>query len=106
MARDFAKAFYNSAAWRNTSKAYAASVFFLCEKCGKPGYIVHHKIYLTPQNIHDPEITLNWNNLMFLCLECHNEIHGRQESRKIRFDEEGNLVDVADSETAKGSPPA
>lgn len=106
MAREFAKSFYNSMAWRKVSKAYAASVFYLCEQCGRPGYIVHHKTHLTPQNIHDPEITLNWNNLMFLCTECHNKIHGAQEGRKIEFDEYGNLVGVGDDETTKGTPRA
>lgn len=100
MAREFAKKFYNSAAWKKTSKAYAASVFFLCEKCGKPGYIVHHKVHLTPKNINNPEIALGWDNLMYLCLDCHNKIHGIQNSqrqgRHIVFDNNGDVVAVKD----------
>ena len=92
MAKDFAKGFYNSAAWLKTSKAFAASKFFACEKCGKPGNIVHHKIRLTPENITDPKVTLSWSNLMYLCTECHNVNHGRQPERRPLFDEEGNMV--------------
>ena len=103
MAREFSKSFYNSVAWKKTSKAYASSVFFICEKCGKPGYIVHHKEHLTPQNINNPEITLNWDNLMFLCLDCHNKIHGAQDNRKIEFDDYGNVVKINDG-VAQGPP--
>lgn len=96
MAREFAKSFYNSAAWRKTSKVFAASKFFLCEKCGHQGYIVHHKKPLTPENIGDPNITLSWSNLMYLCLECHNAIHGSDSGRKMIFDDDGNLINVID----------
>ena len=101
MARGFAKAFYNSAAWIKTSKAYAASVFFTCEKCGHPGYIVHHIVHLTPLNIGDPEITLAWSNLMYLCLECHNVIHGNEPQRVGVFDDSGNMIGLIDT----GGPP-
>lgn len=101
MAKSFAKQFYNSAAWSKTSKAYAASVFFLCENCGGAGYIVHHVIHLTPLNINDPSITLSWDNLMYLCLECHNTIHGQQPERVAMFDEQGNMIGLVDS----SSPP-
>lgn len=98
MAREFAKAFYNSAAWKHTSKAYAASKFYLCEKCGHEGYIVHHKKHLTPANINNPEITLSWDNLMYLCLECHNRIHGKQDERVALFDSNGNMIGFSDKE--------
>ncbi len=45
MAKPWAKAFYNSAAWRvqKTREAYMVSKHGLCERCGKPGLIVHHR---------------------------------------------------------------
>jgi len=43
---------------------------------------------------------------MFLCVECHNKIHGTQEGRKIEFDEYGNLVGAEDDEVTKGTPRA
>lgn len=65
--------------------------------------IVHHKIVLTPENINDPEVTLNWEYLELLCLDCHNrEPHGKEnkEDKKtiaegLYFDEKGNVVQVA-----------
>ncbi|WP_196606507.1 HNH endonuclease [Pectinatus frisingensis] len=99
MARAFAKSFYNSAAWKHTSKAYAASKFYLCEICGRPYKIVHHKKWLTPENINNPDITLNWNNLMCVCLDCHNRIKEDNEKSKLRniiFDSDGNVIDVKD----------
>ena len=43
------------------------------------GTEVHHIIYLTPENVTDPEISLNQDNLLLLCNECHNKKHGRFE---------------------------
>ena len=70
MAKDWAKAFYKSAAWQDCRSAYIQSVFGLCERCGVPGAEVHHIIYLTPDNINDPYIALSWDNLELLCHEC------------------------------------
>ena len=36
------------------------------------GYIVHHKCYIDTSNVFDPNITLNFENLELLCLDCHN----------------------------------
>ena len=104
MAQAFAKQFYNSKAWKQTSKLYAASVFFICEKCGRQGYICHHIVHLTPDNITNPDITLSMDNLMYLCLECHNTIHGKQtENRKAVFDSHGNMIGL--TEKSIESPP-
>lgn len=62
-----------------------------------PGKIVHHKVYLTPYNINDPNISLNHNKLEYLCQDCHNnEHHGEGEPTRegLGFDEEGNLIEV------------
>ncbi len=78
MAREFAKAFYNSTAWKKCRAAYIAYRQRIdggmCESChDAPGYIVHHKIELTPENIHDPEISLNFRNLKYDCHVCHQK---------------------------------
>ncbi len=78
--KDFTKIFYCSKAWKETRKAYAKSKGNLCERCLKkglivPGVVVHHKVYLTPDNINDPNITLNWNNLELVCRDCHAQEH-------------------------------
>ena len=98
MAKEYAKAFYNSSAWIKCKNSYIKSVHGLCERCGEPGYIVHHKKYITPKNINDPNITLNHDNLEYLCLDCHNKEHEfNREKRRITakgtcFDKEGNLI--------------
>ena len=95
MAKDWAKAFYKSVAWQKCRAAYIQSVFGLCEKCGRPGWIVHHKIKLTPANIGDPNVTLAWENLQYLCQECHNRVHGLSSTAEgLRFDAVGNLVEA------------
>ena len=60
--REFATAFYKSKAWQRCRAGYIAYRRGvdggLCEICGdQPGYIVHHKTHLTPQNINDANIT-------------------------------------------------
>lgn len=54
----------------------------LCEECGRPivkayDCIGHHKIELNSENITDPTITLNPDNIMLVHHECHNKIHRR-----------------------------
>lgn len=72
--------FYNSKTWHKVAKDYAKSKHGLCERCLKNGLIVpydevHHKKRLTKENINDPDITINWNNLECLCKKCHEEEH-------------------------------
>ena len=99
MAQDFSRSFYKSKAWQQTRKAYIDEVNGLCERCKAkglytPGYIVHHKVKLTPRNINDPDITLNWDNLEYLCTECHNDEHlpSKPTADGLMFDEEGRLM--------------
>ena len=98
MAREFARKFYDSKAWEKCREGYIASVYGLCRKCkDKPGYILHHKVKLTPENIGDPDITLNWENLEYLCLVHHNAAHGGNGEllrEGLAFDESGMLVRV------------
>jgi 5-methylcytosine-specific restriction protein A len=99
MAKEWAKWFYNSQSWLECRTAYIASVFGLCEDCrdrgiAKPGYIVHHKTELTPENIYDSSITLNWDNLRYLCLDCHNRVNTTEVLREgLMFDSNGQLVE-------------
>jgi len=53
MAKEYAKKFYNTRAWKECREGYIKSVYGLCEKCQKTGHIVHHKKYITPQNINN-----------------------------------------------------
>ena len=47
----WAKSFYLSQAWENTRAAYLMSQDYICERCGEPAKVVHHKRYLTRENI-------------------------------------------------------
>lgn len=75
MAKEFARAFYKSAAWRQCRDAYFEHRCGICERCGDPAEIVHHKTHLNAMNINDALITLSWDSLELLCLKCHNAEH-------------------------------
>ena len=94
--KPYAKKFYNSAAWKRCRKAYFNMKHGLCERCSNTGKIVHHKNYITPENINDPEITLNFKNLELLCQDCHNREHHEQygvTAYGLMFDEYGDLIE-------------
>lgn len=58
-----------------------------------PGYIVHHKQHITPLTINDPDVTLNWNNLQYVCKHCHDVEHGyckKTSASRVQFDADGN----------------
>ena len=97
MAKDYARGFYNGSAWRRTQAAYMASRNGVCERCGGLARIVHHRRYITPQNIQDPSVTLDWANLEALCIDCHNAEHmssGGVCAPGLAFDAAGNIVPV------------
>lgn len=99
MARDFAAPFYNSTAWRKCRRAFIkireALDGGMCQICGRQlGYIVHHTVWLTPDNINDPDITLNHELLMYVCLDCHNKIEQEGAEPDYCFDDDGQLVPI------------
>ena len=86
--KDWAESFYKSRAWQNCAKAYAKSKGGLCERCLKEGrysagVIVHHKIHLTPDNVFDHAVTLNFDNLELVCRDCHAAEHGNKKRYKV-----------------------
>ena len=94
--KPYAEKFYKSKAWQNCITAFIASLpDKTCPRCKeRKGKIVHHKKEITPENINDAMITLNFDNLEYLCQKCHTQEHLRDKSTKedVEFDEEGNLV--------------
>lgn len=95
LARDFAGNFYKTALWRNARKLYIQSVGGLCERCYAKGIIrhgdtVHHKIHLTAENINNPEVTLNPDNMELLCRDCHAEEH--KSVKRFKVDEMGRIT--------------
>ncbi len=98
MAKEFAKPFYNSKRWKQCRAAYIAKRIGIdggmCERCNKEmGYIVHHIKYITPSDINNPDVTLNWNNLEYVCKACHDREHFGNDERYV-FDEQGNAVPI------------
>ena len=88
-------AFYHSKAWKRLSRAFLLSKNYICERCGRPAEIAHHKIYLTEENMTDPDIALTPDNLEALCLDCHNQEHfgsGGATAPGLSFDENGDLI--------------
>ena len=95
--KEFAREFYSSKAWRACRDTYKSRIGGLCEECLKKGMIrpaeeIHHKIPLTPENIHDPRITLSFDNLEGLCRECHRAKHDGREPRRFTVDEFGHVT--------------
>lgn len=95
--KEWAKQFYTGKAWKETAAAYMLSVNYICERCGEPAKICHHKTWLTRNNISNPYITLSWDNLEALCQDCHNKEHHTTEKLRYSFDEEGNIIYKADT---------
>ena len=94
--KKYAEAFYKSKAWQDCRNSYMKMVGGLCELCYKEGKItpaeeIHHKIHITPQNIHDPNVTLNYGNLIALCREHHRQQHGGRD-RRYTIDEWGRVT--------------
>ena len=94
----WAKSFYLSQAWENTRAAYLMSQDYICERCGEPAKIAHHKRYLTRENINDAGITLSWDNLEALCQDCHNKEHHMRKPRlRYKFDAAGGISPLSEN---------
>lgn len=94
------RSFYNSKAWKRTSRAYMLNQNYICERCSKPAVICHHKTWLNGSNVLDTNIALGFDNLEALCTECHNAEHGLQHSITL-FNEDGSIARVKESQEAK-----
>lgn len=112
MAKDYARSFYDSQAWRKTREAYLQSKHYICEDCGGAASVVHHIAYIKPWNVNDPNITLNWDNLKAVCIDCHAKEHSQDLKQRsggarlngIAFDEEGNVIKQSNVFLVCGSP--
>lgn len=98
MAADAVETFYASWQWVKCRRAYTASKGGLCERCLargliEPGAEVHHKRRLTADNVSNPDISLNWDNLELLCTACHKEEHtaASRKGRRWTVDEMGRV---------------
>lgn len=103
MAKEWAKRFYGSDQWQTCRSGYIAERIRIdggmCQVCGvNLGYIVHHKIILTPENISNPDVSLNWENLSYECKDCHDKHEGHGVKRHVftvcSFDSDGNPTGI------------
>ena len=88
--KEYAAKFYKSKQWQRCRAAYLAHVGGLCERCKEKhngvinaAVIVHHKIWLSPENINDPNVTMNFRNLEAVCRQCHAEEHGNDKRYEV-----------------------
>ena len=85
--RSIERSFYKSRAWQRTRAAAWSRDKGLCQDCMRKGLVVpavevHHIQELTPENIDDPSVSLNLDNLVSLCKDCHADRH---RSRQVRY---------------------
>ncbi len=97
MARSIDRRFYESPEWRRCKATYLESVNHLCERClakgiYEPAKIVHHRIHLTAENFGDADLMFGFDNLMAVCIACHNDIHGKTKEKKRWEFIDGELV--------------
>lgn len=105
--KDWARSFYHSKPWEQARDFVIGRDRGMCQRCLREGRvnvgeIVHHKTPLTPQNIDDPSISLNPENLEYVCKECHEITHAelgegvlngrRPVESRVTFDEYGNVL--------------
>ena len=102
--------FYRSKAWLSFRKLYVKEHPW-CQRClllglFRPAEIVHHKIYLTEENYHDPNISLNPDNCEGVCRMCHNQIHHKSQAPKRWSFVNGELVmhELPDHEPPSDQP--
>lgn len=85
------KTFYASEKWVKLRLRLINERGNICSACGKIvarsiKLIGHHKIELTPENVHDYNISLNPDLIELVCFDCHNKEHnrfGKRAERKI-----------------------
>lgn len=110
--RYITRPFYQGKAWHKCRAGYIKSVGGLCERCLakgkiKQGYIVHHKTWLTEDNINDPTVSLNWDNLEYLCFDCHQKETFEKTpiiKEGLKFDSNGDLVQSVPPSVSDSKP--
>jgi 5-methylcytosine-specific restriction endonuclease McrA len=94
------KRFYKTANWQACRAYVWKRDGGLCVDCKKKGMItpaeeVHHVIPLTAENVKDPNVSLNPENLVSLCRECHKNRHGTI-GRRYTIGEDGRVIALLD----------
>lgn len=108
--REELKKFYDRKAWRVARENALMRDKYLCVLCLNkhkvtPAEVVHHKKHLSLENMDDPNIAYNLENLISLCSNCHTEVHQGEHGKgrmnleehpyNYTFDANGMLVPMA-----------
>lgn len=94
----FAEKFYKGGAWKRCRAAFIKWRISvdggMCQVCrDRLGEMVHHIVWLTEENINDPDISLNFDNLQYVCYKCHGRIKDpKKRKSRYYFDGNGNMV--------------
>lgn len=88
------KKFYDSKAWHAVRTQVRIEHHGVCDMCGCSASHVHHIIPLDDNNVSDCTVSLNPENLMLLCISCHNKVHSTNGSVRndLMFDKDGNAI--------------
>ena len=105
MAKKFAEKIYGSQKWKRLRKQIAESNFYICQMCGRPfssdDIIIHHITHINQNNVDNPQITFNQDNLICVCRSCHAKIHRddyrKRRGRNILFDADGNIIGIVEN---------
>lgn len=91
--KKWAEKFYKGKAWRRARQTYLIKQNYVCERCGMHATLVHHKIYLTQDNINLSAVSLHEENFEALCERCHQHEHHKSAGLAdgYYFDERGDL---------------
>ena len=82
MAQPWAMALYQSRQWRELRQALIIERGLHCQLCGRlvshPSNLIgDHIEEITPDNVNNPAISLNPDNVQLICEDCHNRKHKR-----------------------------
>lgn len=93
--KQYAERFYKGREWHRVRALVWARDRGLCQRCLKKGILkegdtVHHIDPLTPENINDPAVSLNPENLETLCRDCHAAVH--KKDKRYKFDDLGRVI--------------
>ena len=110
MAKEFAKRFYKSKEWQHVRNMAWVRDHGMCQYpgCNRPAEEVHHIKHLTPENITDPAVALNIDNLKCLCRDHHFMVHqadraqGRSDWHRTHIPQQSPLLDAV--QFANGRP--
>lgn len=83
--------FYKSKEWMSLRLVALKRDNYECQMCKEKGrYHKAENVHHTKEILTHPHLSLTLNNLLCLCISCHNEIHDRKpnERKQIFINEE------------------